>query len=408
MLPRHLQAHVATLLRHFPCVAINGVRQSGKTTLLGNLPGDWQRFDMESAADRGQVLADPDLFLRLHPQGVVVDEAQLAPPLFAALRVAIDRDRSSKGRFMLSGSSSPDLAKHIAETLAGRIGLAELAPLSLAEAYRLPPSPLYELLARQAKPDDIAAAGVPRLDLRQVLEHWFQGGYPEPWSNTDPEFRRLWQRNYLDTYLMRDIGALFPTLNRDRFRQFIQLLCNLSGAILNNAEIARSLGVSEPTVRDWLAIAHGTYLWRHLPAWDRSPHKQLVRHPKGYLRDSGVLHRLLQVADAQALATHPLRGRSWEGLVVENLLRGFESAGIRMRPFHFRTRGGAEIDLILDGESGLLPVEIKLGSQTDVRSLRALREFVADHDCPLGLVINNDEKARQIDERIVSVPAASL
>lgn len=408
MLPRHLQAHVATLLRHFPCVAINGVRQSGKTTLLGNLPGDWQRFDMESAADRGQVLADPDLFLRLHPQGVVVDEAQLAPPLFAALRVAIDRDRSSKGRFMLSGSSSPDLAKHIAETLAGRIGLAELAPLSLAEAYRLPPSPLYELLARQAKPDDIAAAGVPRLDLRQVLEHWFQGGYPEPWSNTDPEFRRLWQRNYLDTYLMRDIGALFPTLNRDRFRQFIQLLCNLSGAILNNAEIARSLGVSEPTVRDWLAIAHGTYLWRHLPAWDRSPHKQLVRHPKGWLRDSGLAHRLLQIPDADALATHPLAGRSWEAYAGELLLRGFASAGIQATPFHFRTRGGAEVDLVLSGEVGILPVEIKLGATTEARALRGLAEFVAMHDCPLGLVINNDEKPRLLTERIVSIPAAAL
>ena len=111
MFPRHLQDHIATLLRHFPCVAVSGVRQSGKTTLLGKLPGDWQRFDMESAGDRSQVLADPDLFLRLHPQGVVIDEAQLAPPLFQAMRVAIDKQRSLKGRFVLSGSSSPELAK---------------------------------------------------------------------------------------------------------------------------------------------------------------------------------------------------------------------------------------------------------------------------------------------------------
>jgi predicted AAA+ superfamily ATPase len=408
MLPRHLQNHIATLLRHFPCVAVSGVRQSGKTTLLGNLPGDWRRFDMESASDRSQVLADPDLFLRLHPQGVVIDEAQLAPPLFPALRVAIDKQRTLKGRFVLSGSSSPDLAKNVAETLAGRIGLAELAPLSLAEAYRLPQSPLYELLANKAAPQDVVAAGAPRLDLRQVLEHWFQGGYPEPWSSADPEFRRLWHRNYLDTYLMRDIGALFPNLNRDRYRQLIQLLCNLSGTILNNAEIARSLGVSEPTVRDWLAIAHGTYLWRHLPAWDRSPHKQLVRHPKGWLRDSGLAHRLLQIADADALATHPLAGRSWEAYAGELLLRGFAAAGIQVVPHHFRTRGGAEVDLVLSGEVGTLPVEIKLGSATEPRSLRALADFVAEQDCPLGLVINNDERPRLLAERIVSVPAAAL
>lgn len=408
MLPRHLQTHIAVLLRHFPCVAVSGVRQSGKTTLLCALPGDWRRFDMESAADRAQVLADPDLFLRLYPQGVVIDEAQLAPPLFPALRVAIDGQRGLKGRFVLSGSSSPELARNVAETLAGRIGLAELAPLSLAEAFRLPASPLYELLARRAAPQNIVAAGAARLDLRQVLEHWFQGGYPEPWSSNDAEFRRLWHRNYLDTYLMRDIGALFPNLNRDRYRQFIQLLCNLSGAILNNAEIARSLGVSEPTVRDWLTIAHGTYLWRHLPAWDRSPHKQLVRHPKGWLRDSGLLHRLLQIPDADALATHPLAGRSWEAYAGELLLRGFAAAGIQAMPYHYRTRGGAEVDLVVAGEVGTLPVEIKLGATTEARSLRALAEFVAAHDCPLGLVINNDEKPRLLTERIVSIPAAAL
>ncbi|EXI65068.1 MAG: hypothetical protein AW08_03521 [Candidatus Accumulibacter adjunctus] len=408
MIPRHLESHIVTLLGCFPCVAVNGVRQSGKTTLIGSLPGEWRRFDMESAADRAQVLADPDLFLRLHPQGVIVDEAQLAPPLFPALRVAIDSNRGRKGRFVLSGSSSPDLARNVSESLAGRIALVELAPLSLAEAYRLPASPIYPLLRERASPQDVMAAAAPRLDLRQVLEHWFQGGYPEPWSSADAEFRRFWHRHYLDTYLMRDIGGLFPGLNRDRFRQFIQLLSNLSGAILNNAEIARALGVSEPTVRDWLTIAHGTYLWRHLPAWDRSPHKQLVRHPKGWLRDSGLLHRLLQVPDADALLAHPLAGRSWEAYAGEMLLRGFAAAGIDVTPAHYRTRGGAEIDLVLAGEAGVLPVEIKLASTTEPRSLRALSEFVTGHGCPLGVVVNNDDQPRLLAERIVAIPAAAL
>lgn len=408
MLTRHIAPFLATLLHHFPCVAVTGVRQCGKTTLLGALPGEWRRFDMESVADRQQALVDPDVFLRLYTDKLAIDEAQLAPALFPALRVAIDREREVKGRFVLSGSSSPDLVKAMAETLAGRVGLAELGPLTLAEAWQLPPSPLYRMLASRAAPADIVAAAAPRLSLGQVLEYWFHGGYPEPWLSADAEFRRLWHRNYLDTYLLRDVAALFPNLNRDRYRQLIQILSHLSGSILNNAEIARSLGVSEPTVRDWLDIAHRTYLWRHVPAWDRSPHKQLVRHPKGYLRDSGMLHRLLQVPDTEALATHPQNGRSWEGLVVENLLRGFENAGLRMQPFHYRTRGGAEIDLILEGEAGVLPVEIKLGSHTTTRALSALRDFVVAQDCPIGLVINNDEKPRQLDERLVAIPAASL
>lgn len=245
----------------------------------------------------------------------------------------------------------------------------------------------------------------------QVRDYWFQGGYPEPWLSENEEFRSLWYRHYIDAYLLRDIGVLFPNLNRDRYRQFIALLSQHSGNILNNADIARTLGVSEPTVRDWLSIAHDTFLWRHIPAWDRSPAKQLVKHPKGFLRDSGLLHRLLRIQDHTMLATHPVVGKSWEGMVVETLLRGFENAGIDVEPFHYRTRGGAEIDLVLEGQFGsshLLPVEIKLTQQSDKRSLRSISEFVTTHNCPLGLVINNDERPRWLDERILAIPAGSL
>jgi hypothetical protein len=411
MLPRHLQAHLETLLAHFPCVVLTGVRQCGKTTLLGTLPGTWQHFDMENSADRQQLLADPDLFLRLHPNRLVIDEAQLAPPLFSALRVAIDRDRSKKGRFLLSGSSSPELARQMSESLAGRVARIELAPLSLAEAWQLPASSLYRLLTQNAPMPDILAAAAARLTVQQVQDYWFAGGYPEPWLSDSEEFRSLWARHYIDSYLLRDIGALFPNLNRDRFRQFITLLSQHSGNILNNADIARTLGVSEPTVRDWLGIAHDTFLWRHIPAWDRSTAKQLVKHPKGFLRDSGLLHRLLRIPDTTQLATHPVVGKSWEGMVVETLLRGFENAGIEVQPFHYRTRGGAEIDLILEGQfgtAGLLPIEIKLTPHADQRALRSLTEFVTSQNCQLGLVINNDERPRWLSERILAVPAASL
>lgn len=411
MISRHIQTHLQTLLTHFPCVVLTGVRQSGKTTLLNLLPSEWLHFDMENSADRQQLLADPDLFLRLHADKVVIDEAQLAPALFPALRVAIDRDRAGQGRFLLSGSSSPELVKKISESLAGRVARLEMAPLSLAEAWQLPPSPLYPLLAEGAAIEDIQTAAASRLSVQQVRDYWFQGGYPEPWLSTSEEFRSLWYRHYIDAYLLRDIGALFPNLNRDRYRQFIALLSQLSGNILNNADIARTLGVSEPTVRDWLGIAHDTFLWRHIPAWDRSAAKQLVKHPKGFLRDSGLLHRLLRIQDNDMLATHPAVGKSWEGMVVETLLRGFENAGIDVNPFHYRTRGGAEIDLILEGQFGsanLLPVEIKLTQQSDKRALRSLSEFVAAHHCPLGLVINNDERPRWLDERILAIPAASL
>lgn len=244
-----------------------------------------------------------------------------------------------------------------------------------------------------------------------VRDFWFQGGYPEPWISQDEQFRSLWYRNYIDAYLLRDIGTLFPGLNHDRYRQFISLHSQYSGNIINNADIARTLGVSEPTVRDWLHIAHDTFLWRHIPAWDRSPAKQLIKHPKGFLRDNGLLHRLLQIQDHTMLTTHPSVGKSWEGMVVETLLRGFENAGIDVQAFHYRTRGGAEIDLILEGQFGnvhLLSVEIKLTQQSDKRILRSLSQFISTPDCPFGLVINNDERSRQLDERIIAIPVACL
>jgi predicted AAA+ superfamily ATPase len=408
MSQRHLLPFLNKSLAMFPAVAVVGARQVGKTTLLGAVPGEWQHYDMEVQSDRGQVIGDPDLFLRLASGSVAIDEAQLAPSLFPALRVAIDRNRAQKGLYLLSGSSSPDLVKSIAESLSGRIAMLELGPFSLAEAFSQSASPIYQLIATRAGIDALLTAASPRIPLAQVLEYWFNGGYPEPWLSNDDDFRRLWQRNYLDTYLLRDIGSLFPGLNRDRYRQFIQLLANVSGTLLNNAEIARTLGVSEPTVRDWLWIAHGTFIWRHIPAWDRSPHKQLVRHPKGYLRDSGVLHRLLQIPSQDHLASHVVNGRSWEGMIVEQLLRGLESAGYRASPFHYRTRGGAEIDLILQGDFGILPVEIKLSSSSPRRDWTALREFVETHQCAYGIVINNDERPRQLDDRILSIPAAAL
>ncbi len=408
MIPRHAKRHLETLLTHFPCVVITGVRQCGKTTLLSTLSNEWRRFDMENSSDRQQILTDPDLFLRLHPNRIIIDEAQLAPALFPALRVAIDSERSTKGRFLLSGSSSPELVKQISETLAGRIANMELSPLSLSEAWELQPSPIYSLIGSRGSSQDLLKASEPRLSIRQVWQYWLAGGYPEPWLSSDPEFHRLWQRNYIDAYLMRDISTLFPNLNRDRYRQFILLLAQTSGTILNNADIARNLGVSEPTVRDWLQIAHGTFFWRHLPAWDRSPHKQLVKHPKGILRDSGLLHRLLHIEETDQLATHPMAGRSWEGMIIETLLRGFSTLGEAVNPFHYRTRGGAEIDLILEGDFGLLPMEIKLTSTPDKRSLRALNEFITMHQCPVGLVITGNDHPRQLTEQIIALPAAAL
>ena len=404
---RHAFPLLRELLGLFPCVALLGVRQCGKTTLLRELLPDWRLFDMEKLADHEAIARDPDLFLRLNSRHVAIDESQLLPSLFPALRVAIDSDRESRGRFVITGSSSPELLAAIAESLAGRVAIIDMGPFSLAEAYELPPSPVLAMVAGRAAANDLA--NVPtRLGLSQVTEYWLHGGYPEPWIKSSPRFRKLWLQNYLQTYLDRDLPRLFPGLDRQKFRLFVQMLAQLSGSIINYSDVARALGVSQPTARDYFHIAHGSFVWRHLPAYEKNAAKRVVKHPKGYLRDSGLLHFLLHLQDRDDLMAHPRMGASWEGMVIENLVRGLAAAGVDFNAFHYRSGGGAEIDLVLEGEFGLLPVEIKHTQHVDARSLRALRDFVAERGCRYGIVINNDERPRLLDDKLIGIPLAAL
>lgn len=404
---RHSITLLQELLGLFPCVAIVGVRQCGKTTLLRQLFGDWRIHDLEKLADAEAIARDPDLFFRLNPDRIAIDECPLQPRLFPALRVAIDSDRERPGRFVITGSSSPDLLSAVSESLAGRVALVELSPFGLAEAHGLPPSGFFPCLAERRPERDYLDLPV-RLEPAPIHDYWLRGGYPEPWLKNQPRFAKLWMQNYLQTYLDRDLPRLFPGLDREKFRLFANMLAHLSGRIVNYSEVARSLSVSQPTARDYFRIADGTFLWRHLPAYDRDAVKRVVKHPKGYLRDSGLLHFLLRLQDQEQLRAHPGMGASWEGMVVETVLRGLNAQGTAFQAYHYRTGAGAEVDLVLEGEFGLVPIEIKYTQHVDSRSLRAIRDFVAERRCPYGIVLNNDERPRMLDEKLVGVPVGCL
>ncbi len=391
-------------LRTFPCVGIIGPRQCGKTTLLKTLPAAWKRFDLERAGDMQAVGGDPELFLRLNPQKAAIDEAQLLPELFPALRVAIDAQRKQPGRFIITGSSSPGLLQSVSESLAGRIGIIEMAPFAWSEVRPSKGLPFARLLAdRKTKAADFEALR-PRGDLRAVHNYWFRGGYPEPWIKRAARFRQLWMDQYVRTYLFRDVARLFPGLNETKFRLFLQMLGGLSGTVINYSDVARALGVSAPTVRDYFEIAHGTFVWRRIGPYEKNAMKRLVKHPKGHLRDSGLLHYLLRIPDADSLLGHPQVGRSWEGMVIEEIIRQLTCLGTSFDYYYYRTSAGAEVDLVLEGDFGLVPVEIKHGQTVDPRKLRSLKDFIRQYRCRFGLVINNDTTPRRYDANIVGLP----
>ena len=408
---RQYEQLIREYLGYFPSVVLIGARQTGKSTLIGMFAEKREIFDLEVRADYQQIANDPDLFLRLNDKQIAIDEAQLLPEIFPALRVAIDKDRQNYGKYLLTGSSSPELLTAISESLAGRIGIIEIAPLSFAETQEVSKPNVLDIFTENFSPEDLMqfSTSSGHNELNPLVDkYWLEGGYPEPWLRINRRFKETWYEQYLKTYVERDVARLFPNLNSQRFRRFIELLASCSGTIINYSNIASILEVSQPTARDYFRIAHGTFLWRTLPAYSKNVSKRVSKHPRGYLRDSGLLHHLLQIPNQKRLLTHPQMGHSWEGMVIEEVLRALNAAGIPHSAYYYRTSAGAEVDLVLEGKFGLIPMEIKHSQSVNPRHLRSIRDFINEFDCPFGIIINRDVKVRRYDEKIYGIPFTML
>lgn len=322
MIERSLISSLLKDLTEAPAVALLGPRQAGKTTLALAVAEACGRpvvyLDMESEQDRAK-LDEAELYLQGHlDKLVIVDEVHRAPGLFPVLRGLIDRSRREgrrAGLYLLLGSASPDLLRQSGETLAGRIAYRELTPFSLRETRHLPM-------------DDL----------------WSRGGFPDSLLATDDERSLRWRRDFIRTYLERDIPQFAPRLAAETLRRFWTMLAHNHGGVLNVAQLARNLGVDPKTAANYLDLLVDLLLVRRLPPWHANMGKRLVKSPRIYVRDSGLVHALLGIPDRETLLAHPVVGHSWEGMVVENLL-GAAPEGVQ--GYFYRSSGGAEIDLLL-------------------------------------------------------------
>ena len=326
---------VGARLDQFPAVALLGPRQVGKTTLAEVIAEERDSIylDLENVADR-EKLSDAALYLSEHEDKLVIlDEVQRVPELFQTLRGLIDKGRRRDiraGRFLLLGSASIDLLKQSGESLAGRIAYVELEPVNVLEV-----------------------GGDAREDL------WIRGGFPDSLLAESDEASGVWRENFLRTYLERDIPQLGPRVPAETLRRFWTMLAHLQGSTLNAAQLARGLAVDGKTVARYLDLLVDLLLVRRLPPFYANVGKRLVKSPKVYVRDSGIVHALLALVDRESVLGHPVVGGSWEGFVLENLLG---AAPERLKPWFYRTAAGAEIDLVLEMPGGKLwAVEIKRG-----------------------------------------------
>lgn len=405
---RNLYSKCQKLLNWFPAIVILGARQVGKTTLAKELGKKWAYFDLEQPKDLDRLSYDPKFFFEENPDSIILDEAQEFPALFKILRGVIDANRGKPGRFIITGSASPALLSEVSETLAGRVAIVELGTFKGNEYYELPLSPFFSMFDSRLG-TQIPVHGPPPLTRKQVQKLWFYGGYPEPVLCDDTQRHAVWMKNYRDTYLNRDIAKLFPKLNRQSYRRFLTMLCQLSGTIVNKSQVGRAVEASESTIRDYLEIVDGTYIWRILNSYEASVAKSITKMPKGYIRDSGLLHYLLGISNPDALKSNPIVGASFEGFVCEELVKGLEASNITNWSMqYFRTRGGVEVDLIIEGPFGVLPIEVKYGSTVKRSGLKSLIAFVKNNNLPVGLLINQGEKVERITPEIVQVPVGWL
>jgi len=353
-------------LKIFPATGIIGPRQVGKTTLVKEFASQKELFylDLEDSSDREKLVDATFYFDQFPERNFILDEIQFMPQLFNELRGIIDSNRRP-GRFVVIGSASPDIIRVSSESLAGRIGYLELTPFSLAE-----------------------------VDSTSKL--WVRGGFPLAYLADTDRISSLWRNNFMSTYIQRDLGLLGLQTDVQIMDRFWRMLVTSQGNLLNTESFARSLDVSRPTILRFLHFLEGAFMILMLRPWYVNTNKRLVKSPKVYIRDSGLLHSLLGLQTFESVINHVQMGASWEGFVIEQIIHNLERS---IQPWFYRTQQGAECDILLERNGKVIAaIEIKHGSSP--KASKGFRVAIQDTGASAAYIIGNTDNTFKIDDTI--------
>jgi hypothetical protein len=402
-------------IRHYagivPVVVLVGARQVGKSTLLANLFGKTAKHIVfDPVVDVGNARSDPEFFLDQNPPPVILDEIQYAPELLGCIKRRVDVGGGA-GQYFLTGSQNPAVLRGIGESLAGRSIIVELGPMSLLERCDG-----VSISHRPWTEDLFAGDSIPRLQARQRLAarpeepslfaRLWRGGFPRLLDMADDDVPAV-LGSYVQTYVERDVRVLANVEDLQLFGRFVALCAALTAREINHAQLGRELGVSPQTASRWLATLKATYQWIEVPPFHGNTLKRVSKHAKGYFSDTGLASFLHRVSSPDALAGNPLLGSLFETHIVNEIRMLSACSGVAPRLWHWRTHGGAEVDLILERDGLFVSLEAKSGaavSEGDARGIRAFRATHPDLRHGVGVVVAAVPNVQMLRDNIVVVP----
>jgi hypothetical protein len=379
MINRIIQKEIEESLTTFPVVGLLGPRQVGKTTLAKEIQKKINSslyLDLELPSDYNK-LNEPELFFSEQKNKlIIIDEIQQKPDLFSVIRALVDQDRKN-GRFLLLGSSSPNLLRKSAESLAGRIIFHNLSTFLITELEQ---------------------------DKKIIDRLWIRGGFPDSFLAKKEETSIDWRESFIKTYLERDIPNFGINIPSIQLRRFWMMLAHSHGSLWNASKIAVALGVSPPTAKNYLDILEETFIVRQLLPFYPNIKKRIVKSPKVYLRDSGLLHTLFGISNKEELLGHPVAGHSWEGFVIEQIVNILSK---KFNAYFYRTSAGAEVDLVMvKGDKPVLCIEIKLSLSP--LPTQGFFNAMNDLNCKEGIIVYPGDDSYSIKHNVKVIPVMKL